>query len=181
MIDFVGRELLGVQKERIKATRVTIRIDGKVPQKGDTPMTNELVKYTNLLYTIRYHPNECASLKNLPFLIKSDLFRTGKVRVESYVGFKKLMSSSPIVKWIGENSEINSELFRLARYNIYRDLPIQFHTLEYAKKLRQQIPNCPPYYSVFKDYDEAIDNVRRWEDYLIKKGEMTEKERFKEI
>lgn len=53
--------------------------------------------------------------------------------------------------------------------------------VEYCVKLQSQIPNCPNYYPVLKEYDEAIAEVRRWEDYLIKKGEMTEKERFKEI
>ena len=53
--------------------------------------------------------------------------------------------------------------------------------VEYCVKLQKQIPNCPKYYPVLKEYNEAIAEVRRWEDYLIKKGEMTEEERFKEI
>jgi hypothetical protein len=92
-----------------------------------------------------------------------------------------LAKTCPEVKWLVENCDITPALFAVAQYNSYIDFPINFKIVDYCDKIRQQIPNCPKYYPVLKEYDEAIAEVRRWEDYLIKKGEMTEEERFKEI
>lgn len=92
-----------------------------------------------------------------------------------------LAKTCPEVKWLVENCDITPALFAVAQYNSYIDLPIRFKMVEYCVKLQKQIPNCPKYYPVLKEYNEAIAEVRRWEDYLIKKGEMTEEERFKEI
>lgn len=87
----------------------------------------------------------------------------------------------PEVKWLIQNCDITPSLFVVAKFNSYVELPINFKIVEYCRKLQSQIPNCPNYYPVLKEYDDAIAEVRRWEDYLIKKGEMTEEERFKEI
>lgn len=120
-------------------------------------------------------------ITDIPFLIKSDIFTKGRVRVKNYVGLISLAQTCPEVKWLVENCDITPALFAFAQYDSCIDLPIRFKMVEYCVKLQSQIPNCPNYYPVLKEYDDAIAEVRRWEDYLIKKGRMTEKERFKEI
>lgn len=101
--------------------------------------------------------------------------------MESYGNLMAMSRNCLEVKWLVENCDISPALFATAQYNSYTDLPIRFKIVEYCDKIREKIPNCPNYYPVLKEYGDAIAEVRRWEDYLIKKGRMTEEERFKEI
>lgn len=181
MIDSLGRELLGFQKGREKRSRATVKIDNTPIKNDETPTTNSLVRYTDFFYTLRFQPSVGYGIKDKPFLIKSDIFIKGRMRVKNYVGLMSLAQTCPEVKWLVENCDITPALFAFAQYDSCVDFPIRFKMVEYCVKLQKQIPNCPKYYPVLKEYDEAIAEVRRWEDYLIKKGEMTEEERFKEI
>lgn len=47
MINSLGGELLGFQKERKKASRATIKLDGTPLKKDENPTTNSLVRYTD--------------------------------------------------------------------------------------------------------------------------------------
>lgn len=47
MIDSLGRELLGFQKDRKRGSRAVVKIDNTFIKSGETPMTNSLVRYTD--------------------------------------------------------------------------------------------------------------------------------------
>lgn len=113
-------------------------------------------------------------------MIKTDLFAKGRIRVKDYVDFVAMGKKFPEVKWMLKYCDVTASLFTVAMFNIYNDIPIFLDPVKYSREIQSKIPNCPNYYPVLKEYDDAIAEVRRWEDYLIKKGEITENERFKE-
>lgn len=181
MIDDFAKGLLASQKGMVGGSRACVDLNENPLSKNDSPLTNDCVRYTNFLYTLRFQPSTAKSLKDYPFLLKSDLLKAGRIRVRSYTGLWSLAKQVLEVKWILNNCEISQKEFIAARANSWTDIPIRMKIVEYTEKVMKKIPNCPDYYPVLKEYNRAIAEVRRWEDCLIKKGRMTEKERFKEI
>lgn len=181
MIDDFAKGLLASQKSMVGGSRACVRIDEKPLSPDDNPLTNNLVKYTNFFYTIRFQPSRANGLKDLPFLLKADILKAGRIRTKDYKGLYRLAENVPEVKWIINNCDITPDVFETANVNSYVDIPLRFKAGEYAKKIKSQLPNFPDYYPVLKEYNMAVAEMRRVEDFRIKKGKMTEEERFKEI
>ena len=181
MIDDFAKGLLASQKGMVGGSRACVELHENPLSKNDSPLTNDCVRYTNFLYTLRFQPSTAKSLKDYPFLLKSDLLKAGRIRVRSYTGLWSLAKQVLEVKWILNNCEISQKEFIAARANSWTDIPIRMKIVEYTEKVMKKIPNCPDYYPVLKEYNRAIAEVRRWQDCPIKKGRMTEKEMFKEI
>ena len=47
MIDSLGRELLGFQKDRKRGSRALVLIDNTPIKSGDSPATNSVARYTD--------------------------------------------------------------------------------------------------------------------------------------
>lgn len=102
---------------------------------SDILESNPDIRGTRFMYGLRYQP--CMSREGTAdFVINADIIDTKeKIRVHCFDQLKQMAKSIPEVAWLLRNTNLNDDLFAMAKININIRIPIAFDAVEYARKI----------------------------------------------
>ena len=102
---------------------------------SDILENNPDIRKTRFCYGIRYQPNMMTK-KGADFVISADIINEKeKIRVGSFEQLKYMGRSDPAIAWLLRNTNLNDDLFAVAKVNINIRIPIAFNAVEYVRKI----------------------------------------------
>lgn len=109
-------------------------------KEGETPIENSDLTQTDGLYVVKYLPNKM--FKWGAFLIRSDLFDGGKIRVKNYEDLVERAQKDDInakrFKFLLEWTNISPKLFDIAKEHLALPVPFGFQIEKYYKMILKQ-------------------------------------------
>lgn len=143
MIDRFARELLASQGEQKHFSRAIINRNVTPLKLGETPATNEAVKYTDFFYTLKWKPSNYGANKTNPYLIKCDLFTGSKIRARNYNGLQRAARNYPWIKFLVEYTTISEADFKRANANQLIEFPFFLTTRSMNRKCERRFRIVP--------------------------------------
>lgn len=152
------------------STRAMININNIPLKKNDCPSDNKGdIRYTKFNYFIKFKPSPSEKFKGKNFVLVADVLPGTKIRFTNYDVLLLIAKENKHLKWILDNTDLCRELVNLAGENL--DLPIylNFDQLKYSNKLKKQIyieTGVWPKYSMFREPNEVMANIARYEAWI---------------